>query len=424
MHRSDEELGQSSDVRLETTEYDRLLEQARDADEQWRALIENPFDFVCIVDRQGVYQHVKGIAPGISREDLIGKATIYDHLATDCNQAARQALDRVFSSATTAHFEGYWSPPVDAWFSTVVGPLRRNGDLVSASLLSRDITARKTAEAARRESEERFQQLAESIDDVFYLLDSGRRRLLYVSPAYEKIWGRPLADLERKPSAWQEGIHPEDRMEVLGRLRAAVREYDRSMEPIEYRVMRPDGSVRWVRHRAFGVRHGLTASHRIAGIITDITDEREFLEESRRARAFSLRLLEAQEAERSTLSSELEPDAAGSGLCARVDNGTVRLGWNALSRPNRRRRWRPSAIGWWKLARAVLGRSRRCGLNACARDRSRYVGEDVPGSDRGVVSSRFLHHTEAANKTRPAAPRLPSCCNAARRESPRRTSGA
>jgi hypothetical protein len=165
-----------------------------------------------------------------------------------------------------------------------------------------------------------------------------------------------LADLERKPSAWQEGIHPEDRMEVLGRLRVAVREYDRSMDPIEYRVMRPDGSVRWVRHRAFGVRDGSTASHRIAGIITYITDEKEFLEESRRARAFSLRLLEAQEAERGTLSSELEPDAAGSGLCARVDNGTVRLGWNALSRPNRRRRWRPSAIGWWKLARAVLGR--------------------------------------------------------------------
>jgi hypothetical protein len=51
----------------------------------------------------------------------------------------------------------------------------------------------------------------------------------------------------------------------------------------------------------------------------------------------------------------LEPDAAGSGLCDRVEAGAVRLGWNALSRPNRRRRWRDPAIGWWKLARAIFG---------------------------------------------------------------------
>jgi hypothetical protein len=51
----------------------------------------------------------------------------------------------------------------------------------------------------------------------------------------------------------------------------------------------------------------------------------------------------------------LEPDAAGSGLCGRVENGAVLLGWNALSKPNRRRRWTAPATGWWKLARAVLG---------------------------------------------------------------------
>jgi PAS domain S-box-containing protein len=308
MRRSDEELGPSSDVRLETTEYDRSLEQAGDAEERWRSLLENPFHFVYIVDREGVYQYVNRTPPGISREDLLGKATIYDHLATDYHPAARQVLDQVFSSATAAAFEAYLPPPVDLWFSIVVGPVRRDGDVVSASLLSRDITPRKTAEAARHESEERFHQLAESIDDVFYLLDPGRRRLLYLSPAYERIWGRPVANLEGNPRAWQEGIHPEDRKEVIGRMRTAIREYDRSMVPIEYRVVRPDGSVRWVRHRAFSVRDGSPTSHRIAGIITDVTEQRAFLEESRRARAFSLRLLEAQEAERSRLSSELHDE--------------------------------------------------------------------------------------------------------------------
>ena len=135
-----------------------------------------------------------------------------------------------------------------------------------------DVTDRKRAEAALHESEERFRQIAENIREVFWLTDPDNHQMLYTSPAFEVIWGRPASDLQNAPGAWLDAIHPHDRDRVrqASKTKETCGDYDE-----EYRVVRPDGSVRWIRDRAFPVRDKEGTVIRIAGVAEDITERRE-----------------------------------------------------------------------------------------------------------------------------------------------------
>jgi len=137
--------------------------------------------------------------------------------------------------------------------------------------LQLDIEARLVAQATLRESELWFRQLAENINEVFWITESTDERLLYVSPAYERIWGRPVESLHASPRSWLEVVHPEDRSRVESALgRQLHGEYDEV-----YRIVRPSGEVRWIHDRGFPVHddHGVT--YRVVGTAEDITAQWE-----------------------------------------------------------------------------------------------------------------------------------------------------
>jgi PAS domain S-box-containing protein len=133
-----------------------------------------------------------------------------------------------------------------------------------------------------KETERRFRQLAENIDQTFWLFDPPTDRIIYISPSYEKISGCSAESVYGGPSAFLDVIHPEDRDRVLGAL--ALRTSGTYDE--EYRIVRPDGAVRWIRDRAFPIRSGSGEVHRVAGIADDVTERRrvaEALSEAKRA---------------------------------------------------------------------------------------------------------------------------------------------
>ena len=144
---------------------------------------------------------------------------------------------------------------------------------VTAAFIT-DETDRSLAEEARRESELRLRQIAEGIDQVVWLADAADSRFLYVSPAFATVYGRAVEELYADPGLRLAAVHPDD----AKRVRAAIEttqargDYDES-----YRIVRPDGTVRSIRDRAFPIRNADAEVYRIVGVSRDVTHERALL---------------------------------------------------------------------------------------------------------------------------------------------------
>lgn len=122
----------------------------------------------------------------------------------------------------------------------------------------------------RKELDERFRQLADNIEEVFWMSNPEKTEILYVSPSYETIWGRSCQSLYENPRQWIEAIHDKDRDSIL----EAAKRQARSEYNEEYRIVRPDGEVRWISDRAFQVCDGTGKVYRVAGVASDITERK------------------------------------------------------------------------------------------------------------------------------------------------------
>ncbi len=147
-------------------------------------------------------------------------------------------------------------------------PLVEGGVPKGAVVVFKDITHRKWSEGALQESRERLQQLADHIQEVFWLSDPPKEQMLYISQGYEEIWGRSRESLYETPQSWLDAIHPEDRSRVQAS--ALSRQISGDYDEV-YRIIRPDGSIRWIHDRAFPIRDKTGRVYRIAGIAQDIT---------------------------------------------------------------------------------------------------------------------------------------------------------
>jgi PAS domain S-box-containing protein len=134
------------------------------------------------------------------------------------------------------------------------------------------------AEELLYESEERFRQLAEHFEDVVWMTDPDIQRVVYINPAYERVFRRTCESLYQNRDSFLDVIHPEDR----GRLeRGLDRQRNGHHEPAEYRIFWPDGSVRWILRRSFPIRNTEGEIYLIAGIAQDITERKRAQEELR-----------------------------------------------------------------------------------------------------------------------------------------------
>lgn len=231
------------------------------ANAELRAVFDASPDLHIWMTREGRVLNVRcgrGEDLALTAEELVGK-NVTRFGDRNVAEAFATGLARLQERSSVATFE--YSMPLDGRRQTYEArllPLPNHQVLA----IIRNVTDLRDAE------EQRFRQLAEHIQEVLWIRDPKHDRILFVSPSFETVWGRSREALYRQAEIYTDAVHPDDRR----RVRAALQSEQARGFDIEYRVIRPDGSVRWIRDRAFPVRDESGAVVRITGIAADITD--------------------------------------------------------------------------------------------------------------------------------------------------------
>ncbi|OIR03976.1 blue-light-activated histidine kinase [mine drainage metagenome] len=256
----------------------------RQSEERFRYLAENTPDWIWEVDEQMRYTYVsQGVAKllGYSPDDIVGK-TPFDLMPPEEVVRVREALHATVANRapfqalvnTNLHRDG----TLVVLETTGVPFFDHEGRWLGYRGIDRDITERKRAEEALRASDEKFHDLADNIADVFWMTDPKMTKILFVNRAFETIWGRSCESAYADPTNFIDNIHPDDKPAVFAALEGLL---EHGKFECEYRVVRPDGSTRWVLDRSFPVKDEAGRLLRLTGIAQDIT-ERKAAEESLR----------------------------------------------------------------------------------------------------------------------------------------------
>jgi PAS domain S-box-containing protein len=259
---------------------------------EFQAIFDSALDSLVILDDHGTCLEANPAALdllGARRDELVGRAIRgFQQASTELKDEGEAILRRNDGQGEMQMVRR------DARSIFVEYSVKTNYLPGRHSVSLRDVSERKRAETALRESDERFHQMADNILETFWMLDSRTKEVVYVNPAFEALTGRPCASLRANPSSYQELFHPEDRVHVLTRLEEALGtgRFDE-----EFRIIRPDHAIRWVWVRGFPVRDPSGAVHRLVGTAQDITTRKSAEEQM----ATNLRLAESARAEADAL---------------------------------------------------------------------------------------------------------------------------
>ena len=287
----------------DTTDRKRAELALRESQEFAQATMDALSSYLCVLDETGtliaVNQRWKdfeqanrnkwpGRIESSSGANILGVGANY--LAV-CDQAegpeAAQAAEfaegirQVMRGERARHIQEY---PCDStqekrWFAGTVSRFTFD-DKPRIVVEHMDITRRKRAALALESSEEKFRQLAGNISEAFWMINATGTECLYISPAYEHIWGRTCASLYAQPMDWMNAIHPDDREQVQDNFR---RQLQGEKLASEYRITTPEGLEKWICDRAFPIRNENGEVIRIAGIAEDITERKHLQQEMMRA---------------------------------------------------------------------------------------------------------------------------------------------
>ena len=163
------------------------------------------------------------------------------------------------------------------WLSINSQPLFQDAQPIPYAVVSSfsDITEQKQVESQLLESEKLFRQLTDHIPQVFWIADPKTREVIFVSPAFEQIWGYSCESLYATPHLWQSCIYSDDRLLIQNRVEEMKQDNHTWTQEIEYRIMRSDGSTRWIRDRAFPIYNEAGQIYRVAGVAEDITQRKK-----------------------------------------------------------------------------------------------------------------------------------------------------
>ncbi|MCP4577721.1 MAG: PAS domain S-box protein, partial [Deltaproteobacteria bacterium] len=250
----------------------KINEALRESEEKFRSLVDNAPNFVTILNLDGSIQYINRTVPGIHPEEVVGKK-FYEHAAPEYHSLMKDTIERVSRTGERAGytFKGVGPYSTASWYDVQVGSINRNGKMVAVTEFLTDITKRKQAEKALRESEEKYRDLVETIEELIWEVDiegtytyvSSQARALYgFTP--EEVIGSPLFEF----------MPPEEAM----RVKALFHQIVASQQPflaLESTARHRDGHLVFMENRGspFFSPDGRLLGYR--GIAIDITGRKQ-----------------------------------------------------------------------------------------------------------------------------------------------------
>lgn len=295
----------------------KLVEQRQ---QQLARTLEHISDGFLTLDRHWRFNYLNAQAEemlGCRRDDLLGHV-IWDAFPELVGTPFESEYRRAMAQGVTVEVEAYYAP-LQAWFADRVYPIEEG-----LAVYFRNVTEVRGAREALRESESRFREMAENICDVFYNDDPVRQQMLYVSPAYENIWGRSCESLYADRSTYMNAIHPDDVHLAL----EAERQFKLGIATtIEYRIIRGTGELRHIRDSGFPLMDSDGSLLRVVGVARDITDLKQAMQRlQQHAREMELR---SKVGELMGCSGEVSELLGRSAEAIRDDLGVLAVGvWN------------------------------------------------------------------------------------------------
>ncbi len=273
---------------LARREHRTTLDALDSTEREYKSVFESTLDGILILDDQALCVDSNPAALtllGTDRKGLLGHSIEKFFIDHDFKTAWKQfLLERTCEHGETCVSRG------DGQKRFIEYTAKANFLPGRHVAVLRDVTQRKQAETALRESEERFKQIADNIEELFWMLEVENMKSLYVNRAYEAITGRSCQSLRENPKDYENVIHPDDRMHVLSRLKQSIQtgQFDE-----EFRIVRPDNTARWIWARGFPVRDSSETVRRIVGTAQDVTGRKLAEEQITR----NLQIAEAARAE-------------------------------------------------------------------------------------------------------------------------------
>ena len=261
------------------TERKQAEDALRNSEEQWRAVFEFNPTMYFMVDAAGTILSVNLVGAeqlGYTVEELVGRSVLHVFDEPD-----REAAQRNVALCLEQHGPAMiWElrkvrkDGTVLWVHETAKAMRRAQSDPVVLIVCEDIRQRKRAEETLRESEERFRRMAETIPEVIWIMALEPEKMLYVSPGFERIWGPAAEELYRDSRLLVASVHPEDRARATSAFTQWLEDAGGSTYDVEYRIVQPNGTIRWIHDRGVLIRNEHGKAHRAHGIAEDITERK------------------------------------------------------------------------------------------------------------------------------------------------------
>ncbi|MGI0483926.1 PAS domain S-box protein [Pantanalinema rosaneae CENA516] len=263
-------------IQTDITQRKQAEEALREQEEQYRRIVETATEGIWVLDRDNqtsFVNHQMATMLGYSISEMMGE-TLFSFMDEEGIAIANQNLDRRRQGIVETHdFKFRRKDGSELWAIVSTAPFfDQQGQYAGALGMITDITERKQTEAALQDSEQRLNSILHSLDDVVWSTSATGSELFYLNSAAEKLYGRPVAEFFQNPDLWLEVVHPDDRDRVIAESQAML---ETGSKDLEYRIIRPDGEIRWLRDRCQSICDIGSKTCRLDGIATDITKRRQ-----------------------------------------------------------------------------------------------------------------------------------------------------